>query len=380
MADKFRTILSLLGVCAGIFAIVAVFTLVDSIQSTINESFENYGSDILFVERQPLEPDLNEDGFFRWWEYLSRPPVRWSEYRFLEENYHGHGRMAFTAQAGSDAVGVDGEWRTVIQEPLSGGRLFSRRELEEGSSVAILGGRTAEKLFPEGGSPIGKSVRLFGSTFRIIGTLAQSGDNAVRTVPADEAVIVPVRALARVTDISTGKTSIAISSADECRVRLLMRQARRMRPRDKDNFALNRLSFIVEQTAEIFDMVNTLGWIVGVFSLLVGGFGIANILFVNVEERTWQIGVQKALGARRLTIVSQYLKEAALLSLGGGAVGVLLVLAATLLIPSSVITLRLSPANAATGLAVSFFIGILAGVAPAVKAARLDPVEAIGKQ
>lgn len=380
MADRFRTVLSLLGVCAGIFAIVAVFTLVDSIQSTISESFESYGSDILFVERQPLEPDLNEDGFFRWWEYVARPPVRWSEYKFIEEHYAGNGPVSFTTQIGKEVVGVDGEWRQVVKEPLSEGRLFSNREMKDGAAVAVLGSRTAEKLFPGSDTPQGKSVRLFGSTFRVTGVLAESGDNAVCTVPVDESIIVPVRALARVTDISSGKNTIAIASADEESIRLLMRQARRMRPRDKNDFALNRLSFIVEQTDEIFGMVDTLGWIIGIFSLLVGGFGIANILFVNVEERTWQIGVQKALGARRSTIIFQYLREASILSLGGGVVGVLLVFSGTLLIPSGMIELRLSLSNAATGLLISIVLGLLAGVAPAVKASRLNPVEAIGRQ
>lgn len=380
MADKFRTLLSLLGVCTGIFAIVAIFTLVDSIHSTISESFENYGTDILFVESQPLEPDLNEDGFFRWWKYISRPAVSWNEYKFIEQNYPYDVGMAFTARAGDDAVGVAGQWRIVMQEPLREGRLPGSGELENGAAVVVLGSKAASELFPHGEEPLGRSVKVAGGIFRVIGILEESGSNMVSTIPADDARIVPLKALERLVDLSKARTSIAVAGGDAQEVRTLMRQVRRLRPSEEDNFAINRLSFILDEMSEIFDMIGTLGWIVGIFSLLVGGFGIANIMFVSVQERTPQIGIQKALGARRRTIAAEYLREAAVLSVAGGAGGIALVWLGTLAVPSSAITLRLTAANAATGLAVSAVIGLAAGLAPALRAARLDPVEAINKR
>ena len=372
MADKLRTMLSLLGVCIGIFAIVAVFTLVDSLHATISEGFENYGADILFVESQPLEPDLNEDGVFRWWEYASRPEASFNEFSFLREMLGADARVAFVVRCDAGVVGVDGWWQMVVQDDIRAGRGFTAAELSGGAAVAILGSKAAAELFKNVEDPVGRSVKVGGRNFRVVGVFAERGANMVSTVQVDDVLLVPARSVG-----GGGRTSIAVSGSSAEELRLAMRQVRRLRPGDSDNFAINTLSFIVSELSEIFGMVSTLGWIVGIFSLLVGGFGIANIMFVGVEERTRQIGIQKALGARRRVIVREFLREAVLLSLGGGVCGVLLVWIGVLLIPASAITVRLSFSNAFLGLSVSVILGLLSGVAPAWHAARLSPLEAI---
>jgi len=377
MADKFRTILSLLGVCIGIFAIVAVFTLIDSLHSTISEGFENYGADILFVESQPLEPDLNEDGVFRWWEYISRPPVRYSEYQFLKNNI---GEIAFVSKCSDGVVGVGGEWKMIVRDQILYGRSLSENETESGSPLVMLGAKVAEQLFPFEKNPVGRSVKIFGGNFKVVGIFEESGANMVSTVKTDESKIIPVKALERLVPEQNCRNSIAVSGTTTESLRYQMRSLRRLRPFDQDNFAINTLSYIVEQLSEIFELVSTLGWIVGIFSLLVGGFGIANIMFVGVEERTPQIGIQKALGARRKTIILEYLREAVLLSLSGGAVGVVLVWVGTLFVPQSVITVALTFSNALIGLGVSVVLGLLAGVAPAYRASRLSPLAAINHE
>lgn len=379
MADRFRTFLSLLGVCIGIFAIVAVFTLVDSLHSTIRESFEDYGTDILFVESQPLEPDLNEDGIFRWWEYISRPPVEYTEYEFLRGHLSRYGDISCTRQS-DGAVGVEGNWRMVIKESLECGRLFSSLEMERGADVTILGSKRAESLFP-GRNPEfaeGKNIKIGDRGVRVIGVFRETGADMVSTVDVDHSCIIPLRCYDRISSLSAAsRTSIAVSGADSDELRILMRQVRRLRPGEKDNFSINTLSFIIEELDDLFKMFNRLGWILGLFSLLVGCFGIANIEFVNVEERIPQIGLQRAIGASRRDIALEYMREAVYLSLVGGALGIALVWLLTVIIPTDTISLRMSLSNVLTGLAVSVLTGIAAGVAPALRASRLDPVEAI---
>jgi putative ABC transport system permease protein len=160
-------------------------------------------------------------------------------------------------------------------------------------------------------------------------------------------------------------------------LRMLMRQYRRLRPAQEDDFALNELSFVAEQFRSVFGMVNTVGWVVGIFSLLVGGFGIANIMYVSVEERMRIIGIKKALGARKRVITIQFLTEAATLSTLGGLAGIVLVWFATLLIPDTLFPIYLSPMNVLKGIAIALVIGVVSGVAPARYAASLHPVEAI---
>ena len=381
--DWFRTLLSLTGVCVGIFSIVAVFTLVDSLQSAIREGFEKFGTDMVFIEREPLEPDLNEDGVFRWWEYASRPAVTYAEYLYLKDRCTLAGKLAFSSRF-ADVTAVGGDWETIVSSPLEKGRPFSEEEMQRGSAVVLLGCRAAEELFEGEDNPVGRSIRIAGMNCTVAGVFRKCGANTVSTVDIDGARLIPVNAARRMVDLSRTRTSItaaplpgAENEEFTSELRRLMRQYRRLTPFDKDNFAINRISFVIDQMTEIFRLANMLGWIIGLFSLLVGGFGIANIMFVSVQERTPEIGIQKALGASRRIILFQYLKESVILSALGGLAGILLVGVVVMAVPSDMIELSLSAGNVAAGLLISFTIGVTAGLAPAVRAANLRPVDAI---
>lgn len=366
-SDRFRTALSLLGVAIGIFAIVAALTVVDSVQKAVRDSFDSFGSDILFIEREPLEPDLNEDGVFRWWEYAARPDVSYREYRFLKEQGVGSDASLAFAGYGPSCTGVAGDWQLLVRQPLREGRLFTEQELAGGAPVALVGCDVEHS---------GSMLWRDGIPYRIIGVFERAGAGTVCPIDIDQACLVPYQALQG----PVLRGCILAAGADEQRLRLLMRQARRLTPSQPDDFAINRLSFLVEEMSAVFQMVSKLGWIVGLFSLLVGGFGVANILYVSVEERKPQIGLCRALGARRRTIVRQFLREAVVLSLAGGCAGIGLVLLAVLvlnhLLPAS-LPLALSAHAALSGLAASLLLGLFFGAAPARTAARLDPVEAM---
>jgi len=372
--DRFRTLLSLLGVTVGIFAIVTVFTLVDSLQNSIGEGFESFGTDVCFVERIPLEPDLNENGVFQWWNYLGRPQVTYREYKYLSGALES-GSVSFKCSTGDGVIGVTSGWESFIRERMSIGRALTTEELE-GASVAMIGESVREKLFANE-NPIGRNIRLYGHNFKIVGVFESGGSNLVSTVDTDNSYIVPYKTLQNVVDVSQCESSIVLQGADREEVRVLMRQYRRLRPWMEDDFAINRLSFVLSEINDIISLVSKLGWIIGLFSLAVGAFGIMNIMYVSVQEREHEIGIQKALGARQKVIITQYLAESAVLALMGGFLGVLLVGICVSLIPDGLIDVRLTIGNVAVGLTVSMAVGILSGVAPAAKAASLNPVDAI---
>ncbi len=405
LADKLRTTLSLAGVSIGIFSIVAVFTVVDSLKESVNEGFRKFGSDVVIVERVPLEPDFDRDGRQKLWQYESRPQIGWPEYLFLQENSAAAGNMAFSASfemecaAGRESydegafVAVDGDWRMLVQEKILHGRGFTSGELASGAAVTIIGSEVAQKLFADIADPVGRMITVRGVPLRVIGIFDSAGDNLVGMMDVDCVRLIPVRFAFRIADITSPavKTRIIASphqagerSSDgiskeefKSELRMLMRQYRRLRPVQEDDFALNELSFVAEQFRSVFGMVNTVGWVVGIFSLLVGGFGIVNIMYVSVEERTRIIGIKKALGARERVITMQFLAEAATLSTLGGLAGIVLVWFATLLIPDTLFPIYLSPSNVLKGIAIALVIGVVSGVAPARYAASLHPVEAI---
>jgi putative ABC transport system permease protein len=405
LADKLRTTLSLAGVSIGIFSIVAVFTVVDSLKESVNEGFRKFGRDVVMVERVPLEPDFDRDGRQKLWQYESRPQIGWPEYLFLQENSAAAGNMAFSASfemecaAGRESydegafVAVDGDWRMLVQEKILHGRGFTSGELASGAAVTIIGSEVAQKLFADIADPVGRMITVRGVPLRVIGIFDSAGDNLVGMMDVDCVRLIPVRFAFRIADITSPavKTRIIASphqagerSSDgiskeefKSELRMLMRQYRRLRPVQEDDFALNELSFVAEQFRSVFGMVNTVGWVVGIFSLLVGGFGIVNIMYVSVEERTRIIGIKKALGARKRVITMQFLAEAATLSTLGGLAGIVLVWFATLLIPDTLFPIYLSPSNVLKGIAIALVIGVVSGVAPARYAASLHPVEAI---
>ena len=381
--DKFRTALSLSGVSIGIFTIVAVFTMVDSLGDSISEGLSQFGSDIVFVDQMPMEPDLNENGIFKWWEYAGRPQVSYDEYRYVSNNCEATSATAWCCYiSDNETIGVSDGWELSIRNSLKKGRKFTVAEIENGAPVAIAGKNYLKK------HKVDSVAQLYGRKVRIIGQFEESGINSVSLADIDASIVVPAKFAMSLSGFSAGsRCSLAarpaaeVTDEDFCaELRETMRTIRRLTPGAKDNFSINKLSFIIEQTSSLFKLIDKLGWIVGIFSLLVGGFGIANIMFVSVKDRTSEIGLQKALGASKRTIILQYLDESSILSLSGGAVGIVLVWLVTLLLKGSALPITLSAANVALGLGISLMIGIAAGVAPATAAANLHPADAIRQE
>ena len=392
-ANLLRTTLSLLGVTIGIFAIVAVFTVVDSLERSIRNSMSFLGENVIYVQRFPWKFDSDNP----WWKYIQRPKATVREYRLLEKNLQNSEGVAIFWSRNSNAqhrnnsmsdVNVEGvsyQYSQVADVPLVEGRYFSIQEAEAARPVAIIGAEVAERLFPFGQS-LGKQFKIRGHRFTVIGVLERQGKNMLDAPSNDTKAVIPYTAFMRMYATGQGglEAMIAIKGREEdtglleleYEVKGMLRNIRGLKPREEDNFALNRPEMLGEMVTSLFGVIGVAGWVIGGFSILVGGFGIANIMFVSVRERTNIIGIQKSLGAKNYFILYQFLFEAVFLSLIGGGVGILLVFLLTL-IPQDFLEVFLSWGNISLGLSVSVGIGMLSGIIPAVLAAQLDPVIAI---
>ncbi len=393
VANKLRTVLTLLGITIGIFSIISVFSVVDSLERQIRTSIAALGDDVIYIQKWPWE--FNTD--FQWWDYMGRPVPRLSELDELQTRSQTVEASAFLAATsrqveylGSSAgnvsvVGVSADYDQVRNFNLADGRFFSSMESSAGRNVAILGYDLAENLFP-GIDPVGRTIRVFGHNTTVIGVFEREGIGGFGN-SHDESVILPVNYMAQFVDVNQDRFSPfimakaypGISNAEMIdEVTGVMRAIRRLPPAADNDFSINEMSILSEGFAGLFAIVTLAGWIIGSFAILVGGFGIANIMFVSVRERTSIIGIQKALGAKKSFILGQFLFEAVFLSIMGGAVGLLLVFGGTSLATSIFdFEFTLGASNILLGINVSAIIGLVSGFVPAWVAARLDPVEAI---
>jgi putative ABC transport system permease protein len=389
-----RTILSLLGVTVGIFAIIAVFTLVDSLEKNIKSSFSFLGTNVMRVDRFPFSGGPSN---YPWWKYFQRPRGTVAEYKFLIERIKEAEGVTISvssntlvqagnnAYQGMDLTGVAYTYPDVYEIELEEGRYFSETEVNSARNLAIIGKKIANTLYPNQ-SIIGKEIKIKGMKYVVIGVLKEEGEGLFDLPSKDEAGLIPYGAFTKI--FFTGKNgiepTIAVKGKDddiglvllENEMTGLMRAKRGLKPIQDDNFSLNKTEFIQNSIGAIFDVISVAGWVIGGFSILVGGFGIANIMFVSVRERTNIIGIQKSLGAKNYFILFQFLFEAVLLSLIGGVTGILLVFALSFVQLGS-LELSLSFGNIILGLGVSSIIGVVSGIVPATLAARMDPVEAI---
>ena len=390
-----RTILSLTGVTIGIFAIIAALTVVDSLKENIKDSLSFLGTNVIYVQKWPFVGGPN----MPWWEYMKRPQVTFSEFRYLENNLKTNASICFFSIVGgrtikreSSSIGGINVWGITEKHidsyelNIIEGRYFSNREFGYAANAAIIGYKVRNTLFP-GESPIGKEIKVKGLKYTVIGLMKEEGENLLGTESNDESVIVPFGSFKK--QYYTGKrrgagADIVVKGKDsdvgliqlESEIRGHLRNFRGLKPKDKDNFAINRPEGITNQLEGIFDVLTLAGWFIGIFSILVGAFGIANIMFVTVSERTGIIGIQKSLGAKNYFILFQFLFEAIFLSLIGGCFGLLLVYLGTYIdMGSFVLTLMMK--NIILGIGISTFVGVASGIIPALMAARLDPVVAI---
>ncbi|OHX67192.1 ABC transporter permease [Flammeovirga pacifica] len=390
-----RTVLSLLGVTVGIFAIIAIFTLVDALNNSIQSSLAVFGNNVMYVGKWPFA--FNEPNY-PWWKYYRRPNPNVKEYKFIQENAKWVKHVAiFEDKRGKtiqyknssfedgQILGASFEYNKINTLNIEKGRYFTSSEMQKGVQNAIIGHSIAEELFSRE-DPIGKTIKTQGQKFKVIGVFEKQGESLLNTPSNDELIMIPYSALVKMYASKGNYISpqLIVKGFEEDEgmeeiqgeLRGLLRRVRGIRPKEEDNFALNKTDAIADFIGTVTGSLKIAGGVIGMFSILVGGFSIANIMFVSVKERTSQIGIQKALGAKNYFILLQFLCEAMFLSFFGGIMGLLLVSLLSFF-STEAFEISLNFQNLIVGLFISAAVGIISGIAPAISASRMDPVEAM---
>jgi putative ABC transport system permease protein len=391
--NKLRTLLSLLGVTIGIFSIIAVLAAVDSMDKKIKDDLSDMDMNTVYLMNFSFGPsDIPR------WKRDQFPKVTYEEFEFLKKNVKSIDKISFNIFARNESVKYESKTVNSIRmkpstddffdiEPvkIESGRLFNESESNSGNPVIVIGSEVASGLFGNI-DPIGKKIRVYGQKLTVIGVLKKQGAGMFGD-SNDVAVFFPVNFIRKMYGDKNDALRSAILikpiksiDADEFKAELSqkLRNFRGVKTGEIDNFFINVLSGFTDFIDNIVGQMNMIGWIISLFSLLVGGFGIANIMFVSVKERTNLIGIQKALGAKNRFILFQFLFEAIILSLFGGLIGMFLVwLCAVGLSAALDFEFVLSFQNMMLGTGLAAFIGLVSGIIPAISASKLDPVEAI---
>lgn len=392
--NKLRSFLSLLGISIGIFCIIGVLSAVDSLEDNIRGSMEKLGNDVIYVQKWPWGDNSNN-----WWDLMKRPHPRYEEYEVIRDKSQTAQMSTFFVGAGPKVLkwkgnsveraflcGVTPEFATVFGMDFYRGRFFSPSESYYSSNKVVLGYTVAQELFGNI-DPSGKTIKLQGANYEVIGVLESAGDELINPLDFDEAVIVTYNKVRSLINVKSPRNDsfIAVKARAgspleklEGELRTLVRAERRLKPREDDSFSFNQLTMVSDQFDQFFGVLNLLGGVIGFFSILVGGVSVANIMFVSVKERTSQIGVKKALGAKRHVILLEFLIEAIILCLLGGFMGLILVYLVTQALTAILdFPMYIDFGNVFLGSAMSIMIGVVSGFIPALQASKLDPVEAM---
>ncbi|RPE07895.1 FtsX-like permease family protein [Chitinophaga lutea] len=392
--NKLRTFLSLLGITIGIFCIIAVLTVTDSMESTIRNDLKSLGTNVVYLQKWPW------DGDGEWWRYMNRPEPEYSEMRSIKEKVATADAVTYLFSSGGRKIEFGADYMENVEllavtmdldkmqaVDIAAGRYFSPSELMNGSNVIVLGANIWEGLFFTADAAVGKVVRFSNRNCKVVGALKKKGESMMGGVFGDNTVIMPYLFARTIIDerrfadpfyMIRARPDVAVGELKDD-LTGAMRAIHRLKPTQDNDFALNEITTVQGELESVFSVLNIAGWLIAGFALVVGGFGIANIMFVTVKERTNIIGLKKAIGARPGIILLEFLLEAILLCLIGGGLGLLLVFSGTLIAGNMFdsFQIALSTGNIVLGLSISAIVGILAGFIPAFTASRLDPVVAI---
>ena len=393
--NKLRTLLSLLGVTIGIFSIIAVLTAVDSLDKEIKSDISGLDNRSIFLFKYCFGPSDVPD-----WKIDQFPDVSFEEYNFIKNNVSGIEAVSYQFFTNRENIKYEDktassvsikpctyEFINIEKLEFTEGRFFNEQESNSGKNCVILGNEIAEVLF-ENQDPIDKEIRMYGQKFIVIGVLKKVGERMINFGSnPDNTVYVPINKIRSIFgDNNDAFTPIIIIrpetnvELDNIKGELIQKLSvkRGLKSGEVPTFFVNVLKGATDQIDAIISQMNLMGWVIAGFSLLVGGFGIANIMFVSVKERTNLIGIQKSLGAKNRFILFQFLFEAVILCVIGGIIGLILVwLIAMLLTNLLDFEFVLGMGNVLLGTGLAALIGLISGILPAISASKLDPVEAI---
>ena len=393
--NKLRTFLSLFGITIGIFSIISVFTVLDWMEKSIRDSISSLGDNVIYVQKFPWSFDPN----LAWWDIIKWPAISTDDFTAVQKKSTKTQALSFSVfqrrkveyrkNVANDAIinAVTEDFPNVRSFEVEKGRYFSPFEVSSGKNVTVIGAEIAERLF-EKADPVGKQVLIAGNKTTVIGVFKKEGKGAIGDSGMDEITVVPLNSGKNFINLRNrfidanlmirAKPDVSVEELSD-EITMILRAARRLHPTEISNFSVNKASLLTQGFDAVFAGINIGGWLIGGFAILVGGFGIANIMFVSVRERTNIIGIQKALGAKRFFILQQFLVESVLLSLIGGMIGLLMIFIGTLIVNYIFeLSIHLTAANIVLALFISGIIGVIAGYAPAYSASKMNPVDAMG--
>ncbi|MFN5438616.1 MAG: ABC transporter permease [Bacteroidota bacterium] len=392
--NKLRTFLSLFGVTIGIFCIIGVLSTVNSLEKNIQDGIKSLGTNTIYIDKW----DYSGGAEYPWWKYVNRPSPKLMEMKLIKEKINAKisAVYSFTTQSfiqfnndkldGINYHGITDEFEKIQPIEIAYGRYLNQMDFDLGTPNIVIGYENAEMLFGKAEKALGKEVGLRNKKAIVIGVIKKQGKSFIDGWEFDKSIVLSYKFMKQMLFnerwnnpkiIIAGPEGMS-SEALKDELKGAMRSIRRLGPTEEDDFALNAISDFSKNTSQLFGSVNLGGWLIGLLSLIVGAFGIANIMFVTVKERTPIIGLKKAIGAKRRTILMEFLLESALICIIGGIIGILLVLILAQLL-SSAFSFPIFVSTQILGLAIfiCIAIGMLAGIIPAMIASKMDPVVAI---
>jgi putative ABC transport system permease protein len=393
-SNKLRTFLSLFGVTIGIFCIISVLATIGSLEEAIQKDIKSLGSNTVYIDKWEYKggPD------FPWWKYINRPTPTFSEIELIRQKVPTTKHIAFMVEV-NDKVefensvlsnvsyyGVSPEFFDIQSVEIAMGRALQPRDFEQAASSILMGNTVATELFGKPENALDKYVKLkSGKIGTVVGIIKKQGKSIMEMYQFDDGIVMPNNTMVQMIPEKNAQPKIIVQGKEDVPMQMLldelegaMRSLRKLKPAQENNFSLNDIDSFSKFISDISSNVNKGGWAIAALSLVVGMFGVANIMFVTVRERTSQIGLKKALGAKRSTILTEFLLESAFLCILGGMIGLLLVFILTLIFSSLLgFTLFISPDIMALAVGICILVGVIAGIIPASIAARMDPVVAI---
>ena len=389
-ANKARGVLTALGIIIGIVAVITTMTAANGLSNNFKESVSALGSDVLYVSRMPW---IVTGNFF---EFRNRPNLTLEEAELLARRMRSARAVNPTINTSKsvkyrsevienvEILGTTDQQMLVASAVPEIGRFLTRFDIRFNKSVCVIGSTVRERLF-ENVDPLNKTMKIGRRRFRVVGVMEKQGSAAFFGGPDfDSQVFVPITSFVKAFGGSHRNINVAVKAPSQASLadfefELIgeMRKIRKLRPSDRDNFSINQMDSLVGMFNSVMGVVVTIGLVITTISLFVGGIGVMNIMYVSVTERTKEIGIRKAIGAKRRAILAQFLFESMAICAFGGLVGLAGAFGVTALIDRLVMPATISPGIATLAVVISMGIGVLFGFLPAWKASRLNPIEAL---
>jgi putative ABC transport system permease protein len=392
--NKLRSALSLTGVAFGIFCIISVLATVNSLEYKIQSDIAAIGTNTIYIDKW----EYTNDNDYPWWKFVNRPMPRYQDVKYLKERSTLAENIAFFTSNQTSleygnfelqnvgVYGVSDEYDKIQTIDIAAGRYFTPADFLHGPAITVIGYENAVEMFGSPERAIGKSVSFNKHRVSVIGVISKQG-RMVNASDYDHCILLTYYYYASIYNVMDQNTNPYVmvkakpnvpTAALTDELKGVMRQIRKLSPKQEDNFALNDINFLAQAVSGFFGTVDIGGWAIAGLSLIVGAFGVANIMFVTVRERTSQIGLKKAIGAKSRTILLEFLLESAFLCIIGGFIGLLMVWGLALILNAVLpFPIIISGSIVLLAFSICVILGILSGIIPASIAARMNPVAAI---